>query len=80
MQKQQYLQGFLQKSLENVKKTQVSAVFTSFAAKSVQKHQYLQGFRQKTVKNNNIYKVFCKKRAQTAIFTRLSAKTVQKQQ
>ena len=45
LQKQQYLQGFLQKSLKNIKKTQVSAVFTRFSAKSVQKHNYLQGFR-----------------------------------
>ena len=45
LQKHQYLQGFLQKSLKNIKKTQVSAVFTRFSAKSVQKHNYLQGFR-----------------------------------
>ena len=45
LQKQQYLQGFLQKSLKNIKKTQVSAVFARFSAKSIQKPNYLQGFR-----------------------------------
>ena len=51
VQKQQYLQGFLQKTYKNI-------TFYIFSAKNIQKQQYLQGFLQTTCKNDNIYKVF----------------------
>ena len=73
MQKQQYLQGFLQHGCKN------SNIYQVFCT-SVQKHQYLQGFLQRTCKNSNIYKVFCKRRAKTSIFTRFSATRMQKHQ
>ena len=62
MQKQQYLQGFLQKTCKNSSIYKVfcnahakTAIFTRFAATSIQKHQYLSGFLQRTCKNSNIY-------------------------
>ena len=76
MQKQQYLQGFLQKTCKN------SNIYKVFCTKhkNVQKQQYLWGFLRKTCKNNNIYKVFCNTHAKTAIFIRFSATSVQKHQ
>ena len=74
MQKQPYLQGFLQRACKNsniykvfCKKHANAAVFTRFSATRMQKQQYLRGFLQQAFKNTNIYQVFCNAHAKTAI-------------
>ena len=73
MQKQQYLQGFLQHACKNSNTYMVSceleiwnlreeiatAIFTRFSAKHMQKQQYLQGLLQHACKDTNIYKGSC---------------------